>query len=64
MKSHATAADKIRPSQVMKDGGLWLRVGGGGSWLVPGTKHRLQMTWHAVIKANENPVTFTYSVAL
>lgn len=35
MKSHATAADKIRPSQVMKDGGLWLRVGGGelvGSW--------------------------------
>lgn len=31
MKSHATAADKIRPSQVMKDGGLWLRVGGGGA---------------------------------
>lgn len=61
MKSHATAADKIRPSQVMKDGACGCEWGG---WAVPGTKQCLQMTWHTVIKVNENPVTFTYTLAL
>lgn len=44
MKGQATAADKIRPSQVMKDRAFGCECG---------AKHRLQMTWHTVIIVKE-----------
>lgn len=61
MKSRAAAADKIRPSQVMKDGacGWTERAGAGG-----GVGVLEQNTAFTLIKVNEKTDTFSYVVAL
>lgn len=55
MKSRAAAADKIRPSQVMKDGACgWTERAGVLE----------QNTAFTLIKVNEKTDTFSYVVAL